>query len=66
MNPKSEGAVFPRSFTAHYPAAVRGEGVYVFGEQGKRYLDACGGAAVVAIGHGVGEVAEAVRERLSA
>jgi adenosylmethionine-8-amino-7-oxononanoate aminotransferase len=51
---------FLRNFRRHYPYAVRGEGVYLFDESGKRYLDACGGAAVVTIGHGVPEVLEAI------
>lgn len=33
------------------PTAVRGEGVYVFDEGNKRYLDACGGAAVSCLGY---------------
>ncbi len=54
------GALFPRSFSRRYPVAVRGEGVYLWDEEGKKYLDACGGAAVVTIGHGVREVVEAL------
>jgi adenosylmethionine-8-amino-7-oxononanoate aminotransferase len=36
--------------------------VYVFDDQGNRYLDACGGAAVVSIGHGVAEIVETIAE----
>ena len=46
------GSLFPRSFQYDYPLAERGEGVYLYDEAGRRYLDACGGAAVVTIGHG--------------
>jgi len=53
-------ALFPRDFRKTYPRAVRGEGCYVYAEDGKRYLDAAGGAAVVTIGHGVASVAEAM------
>ncbi len=49
------GALFPRDFSAGYPLIVRGEGVYLYDETGKRYLDA-GSAAVTSIGHGVPEV----------
>jgi adenosylmethionine-8-amino-7-oxononanoate aminotransferase len=42
---------------------VRGEGCYLFDENGRRYLDACSGAAVINIGHGVREVLEAVEQQ---
>ncbi|HET7874793.1 MAG TPA: aspartate aminotransferase family protein [Methylomirabilota bacterium] len=47
-----------------YPEVVRGQGVYLYDKDGKRYLDACGGALVVTIGHGVTEVADAVARQL--
>ncbi len=53
-------ALFPRDFRKSYPRAVRGEGCWLFTEDGKKYLDAAGGAAVVSIGHGVASVAEAM------
>ncbi|MBI4471384.1 MAG: aspartate aminotransferase family protein [Acidobacteria bacterium] len=52
--------IFPRSFNRVYPVAVRGEGAYIYDDTGKRYLDACGGSAVVSIGHGVREIADAI------
>ncbi len=45
-------ALFTRSFRRAYPHAVRGEGVYIWDSDGKRYLDLCGSAAVNFIGHG--------------
>ena len=39
---------------------VKAEGNYLIDENGKKYLDAAGGVAVVTIGHGVREVAEAI------
>ncbi|OSQ49570.1 aspartate aminotransferase family protein [Thalassospira alkalitolerans] len=33
------------------PRAVSGDGIYITDAQGKRYLDACGGAAVSCLGH---------------
>ena len=39
---------------------VRGEGVYVYDEQGNRYLDAIGGVGVVNVGHGVKEIVDAI------
>jgi adenosylmethionine-8-amino-7-oxononanoate aminotransferase len=58
-------AVFPRNFLKSYPRAVRGEGCFIFTSEGRRYLDASGGAAVVTIGHGVEEVARAMAEQAS-
>jgi adenosylmethionine-8-amino-7-oxononanoate aminotransferase len=43
--------------------AVRGEGVYVWDGDGNRYLDFSGSAAVNFIGHGVGEIADAMAEQ---
>lgn len=56
-------ALFPRSFRKIYPEAVRAEGCYIFTADGRKILDACGGAAVVSIGHGVASVAEAIGEQ---
>ena len=38
--------VFHRNPRNDYPVAVRGDGAYLFDRDGKRYLDASGGAAV--------------------
>jgi adenosylmethionine-8-amino-7-oxononanoate aminotransferase len=57
-----ESAVFFRNFKANLPEVSHGEGVYLFDKSGKRYLDAVGGAAVVAIGHGVKEITDAVAQ----
>jgi adenosylmethionine-8-amino-7-oxononanoate aminotransferase len=46
------GHVFHRSTSATPPVAVRGEGIYLFDADGRRYVDACGGAAVSCLGHG--------------
>ncbi len=58
-------AIFPRRFGEKYPYAARAEGVYIWDNDGKRYLDACGGAAVVSIGHGVREVVERIHSQAS-
>ena len=55
-----EGHVFYRNLHLDYPLIVRGQGVYLYDEEGKKYLDGCGGAAVVNIGHGVEDVARAI------
>ena len=53
-------ALFPRSFKREFPVAVRGEGCWILADNGRRYLDASGQAAVVTIGHGVPEIAAAI------
>ena len=58
-------AIFRRSIKASRPTSSHGEGVYLFDTQGKRYLDACAGVHVVIIGHGVEEIAEAMKEQAS-
>lgn len=52
--------VFYRNLKRDYPIIERGEGIYLFDRQGKRYIDGSGGAAVVGIGHGVKEITEAM------
>ena len=55
--------VLRRSFRKPYPVAMRGEGVYIWDADGKRYLDFSGSAAVNFIGHGVREIADAMLEQ---
>ena len=55
-----ESHVFYRKLTRSFPQIVRAEGCYVYDDRGRRYLDACGGAFVVNVGHGVAEIADAL------
>jgi adenosylmethionine-8-amino-7-oxononanoate aminotransferase len=55
--------ILHRQARGAYPTAVGGEGPYVIDAQGKRYLDACGGAAVSCLGHGHPAVLAAIREQ---
>jgi len=56
-----QSSVIYRDLTRAYPVIVRGEGVYLWDADGKRYLDGSGGAsAVTSIGHGVSEIVEAM------
>ena len=43
----------------------RGEGIYVWNREGRRFIDAFAGLAVVNVGHGRPEIAEAVRAQTS-
>jgi adenosylmethionine-8-amino-7-oxononanoate aminotransferase len=60
---QSRSAVLRRSFRKDFPVAVRGEGVYVWDSEGRKYLDLSGSAAVNFIGHGVPEIATAMAEQ---
>jgi adenosylmethionine-8-amino-7-oxononanoate aminotransferase len=57
---KSTGHIFYRNLRKFYPTATRGEGIYIFDTEGKKYIDGSGGAAVVGIGHGVKEITGAM------
>jgi hypothetical protein len=56
--------VFHRDPRLKYPVAVRGEGAYLFDRDGKRYLDASGGAAVSCLGHSDPVVVQAIQRQL--
>lgn len=52
--------IFYRNPGAFYPIVERGDGVYIYDQSGKRYLDGAGGAVVVSIGHNVPEIRDAI------
>lgn len=56
--------VFPRHSKASPPTVSHGDGPYIVDSNGKRYLDACGGAAVSCLGHSDPEVTEAIRSQI--
>jgi adenosylmethionine-8-amino-7-oxononanoate aminotransferase len=56
--------VFHRDPRLKYPVAVRGEGAYLYDRDGKRYLDASGGAAVSCLGHSDPAVIAAIQRQL--
>ena len=56
--------VFHRHTRHTYPLAVEGDGVYVVDSEGKRYLDASGGAAVSCLGHSHPAVIQAIKDQL--
>ena len=57
--------VFHRNPRESYPVAVRGEGAYLIDHEGRRYLDASGGAAVSCLGHSDKAVVKAIQEQLA-
>jgi adenosylmethionine-8-amino-7-oxononanoate aminotransferase len=56
--------VLHRQIGHDYPVAVRGEGVYIYDDTGKQYLDATGGAAVSCLGHTHPDVVAAMKAQL--
>jgi len=57
------GRVFRRSAAADLPIAVDASGAVIHGSDGRRYLDAAGGAIVVNVGHGRREIAHAMAKQ---
>ncbi|MEM6739264.1 MAG: aspartate aminotransferase family protein [Pseudomonadota bacterium] len=57
-------ALFHRNSQSTPPRAVTGEGCYLIDAAGKRYLDACGGAAVSCLGHSDAAVRAAMQAQL--
>lgn len=56
--------VFPRVMERRLPIAQKGQGVWIEDAQGRRFLDASGGAIVVNVGHGRREIAQAVFDQV--
>jgi len=46
-----------------YPTIVRAKGIYLYDEEGKRYIDSAGGPILCNLGQGVDEMAEALCEQ---
>ncbi len=58
--------VLHRSLLGDPPVAVSGDGLCIIDDKGKRYLDACGGAAVSILGHNNEKVIDAIRRQTEA
>ncbi len=54
-------AILYRDGRRGHPVITHGKGATLWDTEGKAYLDGCGGPFVVTIGHGVTEIAEAMR-----
>lgn len=64
MTPRyPESPLFYRRLDRTFRRAVRATGCWIEDEDGRRYLDAAGGALVVNVGHGVAEIADAIAEQ---
>jgi len=56
--------ILHRQLRGQYPLAVRAEGCFIEDAEGRRYLDASGGAAVSCLGHGHPDVLAAMHAQL--
>lgn len=56
--------VFHRNPQHTLKQAVRGQGIFLFDQEGRQYLDASGGAAVSCLGHGHPDVIAAIKAQL--
>ncbi len=59
----SHSSVFYRKPKRSKPVVSHGEGIYLYDDQGKQYIDASGGAIVVNVGHGIREIADAIGDQ---
>jgi len=58
-------ALLKQYFEWDYPVVDKGEGIWLWDIQGKKYLDGTSGAMTANIGHGVEEVAQALYDQAS-
>ena len=56
--------ILHRQIHAEFPTAVGGKGIEIVDAEGRRYIDASGGAAVSCLGHGHPRVLDAMRAQL--
>jgi len=59
-----ESHILHRQLRGQYPLAVSGKGCFIEDAEGRRYLDASGGAAVSCLGHGHPEVIAAMHTQI--
>ncbi len=58
-----KNALFHRDLHYNYPLLVRGEGIYLYDNTGKRYIDGVAGASNVTLGHGRRRIADAMADQ---
>lgn len=56
--------IFHREIGRDYPTVDRGDGVYIYDSEGRRYIDGAGGIFVVNLGHGSPAVEAAILRQL--
>ena len=63
MSTRDCDSLFHQDLNKEYPVMVRGEGIYLFDEAGRRYIDGHSGAGNVILGHGNKRIAAAMAEQ---
>lgn len=58
-----ESALLKQSIDKTYPMVTYGKGIMLYDEEGREYLDGSSGAMTASLGHGVEEIAEAMKEQ---
>lgn len=58
-----ESALFLKDPAGGYPTIVRGEGIHLYDDQGRRYIDGAAGASNVTLGHGRADIARVMGEQ---
>ncbi|MCO5183077.1 MAG: aminotransferase class III-fold pyridoxal phosphate-dependent enzyme [Anaerolineae bacterium] len=61
-----DGNVFYRKMNHARPQVAHGDGIYLYDDDGKRYLDGSGGPLVTNVGHGHPEVVAAIQAQAGA
>ncbi len=64
MSVQDFGNLIPRNYKTDYKVAVRGEGIYIYDEDGTPYIDGCSGALISSVGHGNRAVVDAIARQL--
>ncbi|HSB07191.1 MAG TPA: aminotransferase class III-fold pyridoxal phosphate-dependent enzyme [Thermodesulfobacteriota bacterium] len=59
-----KGHVFYRKLGRTYPMVTHGDGIYLYDQNGKQYIDGSGGAIVVNVGHGQREILQKMTEQM--
>ncbi len=55
--------VLSLDFHREYPRVSRGKGIYMYKEDGTEIIDGASGPVLVSLGHGIDEIADAMREQ---
>ncbi len=61
-----QGHVFYRKMKHARPMIAHGQGIYLYDQEGQRYMDGSGGPLVTNVGHGRREVIEAIQRQVEA
>ena len=56
-------ALFLKNPAGGYPTIVRGEGIHLYDDEGRRYIDGTAGASNVTLGHGRRDIAGVMGEQ---